>query len=228
MKTKSSAFTLIELLTVIAIIGILGAIIIPAVSHVRKSSQAAKALSNIRQIGSAALLYSNENSGKFPGFGNDSTTNGMGLGGALYPYLESRSSDEWPTWPELKRTYYSIRDPRAPEEILKGGWQWIGVNGLFSNYPEPGSDGTKPKKKERRFMSFDQPSRVIYAATGNGNLTAELASNPEQLPIPEGVRQGFYFCHDGAVPAVFMDGHAEMMTFPIDPSLLDPDYSPQN
>ena len=60
---RRSAFTLIELLTVIAIIGILAAIIIPTVGKVRQSARAAACLSNLRQVGSAQLLYANENKG---------------------------------------------------------------------------------------------------------------------------------------------------------------------
>lgn len=45
------AFTLIELLTVIAIIGILAAIIIPTVGKVRDSAKKAQCVSNLKQIG---------------------------------------------------------------------------------------------------------------------------------------------------------------------------------
>ncbi len=47
------AFTLIELLTVIAIIGILTAILIPTVAQVRKQARSAACISNLRQIGTA-------------------------------------------------------------------------------------------------------------------------------------------------------------------------------
>ncbi|PDH30444.1 MAG: hypothetical protein CNC89_00640 [Puniceicoccaceae bacterium MED-G31] len=55
-KYTNSAFTLIELLTVIAIIGILAAILIPAVGAVRQKASQAKSSSNMRQI---ALAYNN-------------------------------------------------------------------------------------------------------------------------------------------------------------------------
>lgn len=55
------AFTLIELLTVIAIIGILAAILIPTVGRVRESSKNAVCKSNLRQIGVAVSLYITEN-----------------------------------------------------------------------------------------------------------------------------------------------------------------------
>lgn len=51
------AFTLIELLTVIAIIGILAAILIPTIASVRRSAAKTQTISNMRQIGVAYRLY---------------------------------------------------------------------------------------------------------------------------------------------------------------------------
>ena len=61
-----NAFTLIELLTVIAIIGILAAILIPVVSSVRESARSANCLSNLRQIGFAFHAYAEDHGGRFP------------------------------------------------------------------------------------------------------------------------------------------------------------------
>ncbi|MEN8661727.1 MAG: prepilin-type N-terminal cleavage/methylation domain-containing protein [Lentimonas sp.] len=64
--SNRSAFTLIELLTVIAIIAILAAILIPAVGKIRHSANSSKSVSNLRQIGNAVALYTNQNKGVFP------------------------------------------------------------------------------------------------------------------------------------------------------------------
>jgi prepilin-type processing-associated H-X9-DG protein len=77
-------------------------------------------------------------------------------------------------------------------------------------------------------LDFEQPNRVIYAASGNDNLKVTHAISPAQLPIPDAPREGFYFCHDGSVPVAFLDGHAEMLPFPIDPTMLNPDYELPN
>jgi prepilin-type N-terminal cleavage/methylation domain-containing protein/prepilin-type processing-associated H-X9-DG protein len=60
------AFTLIELLTAIVIIGILAAIMIPVVGKVRESASSATTLSNLRQLATGASLYVNDNKGFFP------------------------------------------------------------------------------------------------------------------------------------------------------------------
>jgi prepilin-type N-terminal cleavage/methylation domain-containing protein/prepilin-type processing-associated H-X9-DG protein len=65
--TRRFAFTLVELLVVVAIIGILIAILLPVLSRARESANRAKCLSNVRQIGLALLAYTGENRGWFPG-----------------------------------------------------------------------------------------------------------------------------------------------------------------
>ncbi|HSI08631.1 MAG TPA: prepilin-type N-terminal cleavage/methylation domain-containing protein [Rariglobus sp.] len=63
---KHRAFTLIELLAVIAIIGILAAILFSVFGSITKAKNNTVCLSNLRQIGTATLLYCNDHSGAFP------------------------------------------------------------------------------------------------------------------------------------------------------------------
>lgn len=59
-------FTLIELLVVIAIISILAAIIFPVFSAAKDKGRQAVCLSNLRQLGEAMRMYSDEWDGCFP------------------------------------------------------------------------------------------------------------------------------------------------------------------
>ncbi|MEO5957527.1 MAG: prepilin-type N-terminal cleavage/methylation domain-containing protein [Opitutaceae bacterium] len=65
-STRNGAFTLIELLTVIAIIGILAAIIIPTVGTVREKAQRAVDSNNLREILKAAQIYAGDNQDRLP------------------------------------------------------------------------------------------------------------------------------------------------------------------
>ena len=57
---KTMRFTLIELLVVIAIIAILAAMLLPALSSARSSAKASACLANLKQIGVAMAMYSDE------------------------------------------------------------------------------------------------------------------------------------------------------------------------
>ena len=54
---KQTKFSLIELLIVIAIIGILASMLLPALSKARKSAQSASCKNNLKQIAQAVLVY---------------------------------------------------------------------------------------------------------------------------------------------------------------------------
>jgi prepilin-type N-terminal cleavage/methylation domain-containing protein/prepilin-type processing-associated H-X9-DG protein len=69
------AFTLVELLIVIAIIAVMVAILLPALARARDAATATACLSNLRQISNVLHMYANEYAGLCP--------------------LKARSSDAW-------------------------------------------------------------------------------------------------------------------------------------
>ena len=60
------AFTLVELLVVLAIIAVLAALILPVLGRARESARATACLSNLHQIGLALQIYVQENHNKLP------------------------------------------------------------------------------------------------------------------------------------------------------------------
>ncbi len=67
VRTHSrTAFTLIEMLVVIAIIALLASILIPTVSRAMQRARATKCLSSLRQIGIGVANFASENQGGLP------------------------------------------------------------------------------------------------------------------------------------------------------------------
>jgi Type II secretory pathway, pseudopilin PulG len=93
---------LIELLTVIAIIGILAMILVPVVGRARESAKNARCISNLRQVGIAIQNYSGENRGLLPpsgffGINPYYNRDARNFQHFLLPYLAIKRSSSWST-----------------------------------------------------------------------------------------------------------------------------------
>jgi prepilin-type N-terminal cleavage/methylation domain-containing protein/prepilin-type processing-associated H-X9-DG protein len=80
-------FTLIELLVVIAIIAILAAILLPALQSARERGVSASCISQLKQCGTAAASYNNDNRGFFPGVNTNGNT--------------KKGEKTYPTWAQV-------------------------------------------------------------------------------------------------------------------------------
>ncbi len=86
-------FSLIEVLVVIGIIGLLLALLMPALSMARRQAKTVQCRSNLRQIGLMLQIYQNENQGWLYPVGNDPATGQLQ---ADYYGASRPPNDRWP------------------------------------------------------------------------------------------------------------------------------------
>jgi len=75
---RRPAFTLIEVLVVVAIIALLVSILLPSLSRAKAQARMVNCQSNIRQVMMAFLVYATENRNCLPGHSKDSEADWLG------------------------------------------------------------------------------------------------------------------------------------------------------
>ncbi len=76
---RTAAFTLLELLVVVAIIGLLAALGFSVASSAMRQSKATKCLNSLRQVGVATRAYVNDNGGRMPDTSHARAADGTSL-----------------------------------------------------------------------------------------------------------------------------------------------------
>lgn len=108
------AFTLIEMLVVIAIISILAGMLLPALAAARERGRQAKCKNNLYNIGKAAYLYTEVNGEFWPFYDSVAPSDSLAL---LYPdLLPTASIFECPSagdTPQIKLEYKSVDDGKG-------------------------------------------------------------------------------------------------------------------
>jgi prepilin-type N-terminal cleavage/methylation domain-containing protein/prepilin-type processing-associated H-X9-DG protein len=102
-QRRMSGFTLIELLVVIAIIAILASILFPVFAQAREKARAISCASNMRQLGTAVLMYSQDSDETYP-TGLQNAWWQCSWAFILEPYVKDVAAFECPDDPHLPTT----------------------------------------------------------------------------------------------------------------------------
>jgi len=223
LKSYRKGFTLIELLVVIAIIAILAAILFPVFAQAREKARQTSCLSNMKQIGTAMMMYAQDYDETYPG---DDTAPVVGDGrwGTYYwmfltiPYIKNNPvafskpkggifscpSDTGQAqelagdrtirvWPQPAQSWGLERDPARGNNL----WYWNSyvINELVTD--------TAPM-----MAAWEAPATSFMLLEGNdseieGDELRELHGVPKQYggPGTNGHSLGLNF--------VYLDGHTK-------------------
>ena len=235
-------FTLVELLVVITIIIILAAILFPVFARVRRAAQKTACLSNLREIGNAVRMYTNDYDECYPlvsGFGPaldlvQSLWNGIGW---INTRSDTMSQSRWlPNllWPYIKNSkLWLCPSVGADGKWIVGSGSTNSIN-FANNYtraftgPQP---GLTPETDPPTTYMFNAWIWEGAAATGTKIIIAgsseAITSMAADAPLVWDVVSGrvdsskptkVQLAHPGSVNAVYADGHAKNVTINDDAS----------
>ena len=151
-------FTLIELLVVIAIIAILAAILFPVFARAREKAKQTSCLNNMKQLGTAALLYQNDFDDYFVPYavwGNKWFT------GLLEPYIKSKDAFVCPS------SRVNVNNPATFAALgmrTSFGVNWY-VTPAVGNPDRPYAGTRISRMKDPAGLIWSADSEVIEAAS---------------------------------------------------------------
>ena len=201
----TAAFTLIELLTVIAIIGILAAILIPTVGAVRETARGTRCTSNLRNIYQALTLFAQDNKGRYPP-----------VFGVSPPQFTVNTS-----WWTVTQLYFQPKSvtPTAGDEDPNRNW-WI-CPSTIQAYPEaprrtyPMNAYNTPQATPIQPSKSRSPSQTLLVTDGAhnpGGAGDSLLYFRQTADAASGPAKSIGFHHRGKANGLFMDGHVSAFT----------------
>ncbi len=201
---KRMDFTLIELLVVIAIIAILAAILLPALSSARANARGAKCLSNLKQIGVYAIMYTDANNGYYPAKYANASQSDWVIGPLVQMVREQlgfpadktnlemtdrNAGQNWPFFCSDEHSYFG----KAWDNKTDSAWSYsYAYNAEIKNVPR---------------MTADYDRMALFVSSNKGALFHYTYNRTDYLGVI-----GDYGFHNQTVTVLYSAGDAERLS----------------
>jgi prepilin-type N-terminal cleavage/methylation domain-containing protein/prepilin-type processing-associated H-X9-DG protein len=239
MKTR--AFTLIELLVVIAIIAILAAILFPVFAQAREKARQTSCLSNCKQIGTAAMMYTQDYDETLPLINmNVPQTNSVNCYAnfkwhdLLYPYIKNAqvftcpsdsSADKiWRTQEERQVISPACNTGRSPGGSYSANYFYAFSNiatapfgSSIAGIAQPADTvfiaETLPTVNGQLWAPSGALTNTTVATPTNGRFVLMPDANPPSFGYQDTAGRRYWVAarHNGIANVTWCDGHAKAM-----------------
>ena len=233
-------FTLIELLVVIAIIAILAAILFPVFAQAREKARQASCLSNLKQLSTAVMMYTQDSDETFPIGVQDDWNNSWPV--KVQPYVKNLGVFRCPSDGNMTQPDWTVGWGGVPISYAANGVfggvnnnnGLVGVIGMAQSWlsPQVASLASVGRPAET-VMIAEKHNTDVLAAGGWGNLSSfapgciiigmdsswdSLAANEAPngtlsatANYPAGRNGSVSAKHSGMANFAFTDGHVKAM-----------------
>ena len=205
---RANAFTLIEVLVVVAIIGLLAAVLIPSLAAARHQARSRVCLSNCNQIGMAMQTYRMQYRDRFPssgGHGADADPKNWWLSvlarHVKRPLLFRCPEEETAHFLDWNDVNWDDVSPEQHADYLENyRWGSYALNYLVVKQPDPYCD---------HLSRIRRPVYTVFVAESEPSLKAVDHIHPEKFVMIPPERMVAVDRHLERSNYVFADSHAE-------------------